>query len=217
MNIAEIAARRHSCKAFDPQRAIPDALLGQLLELLRLSPSSVNSQPWHFFIAGSQAGKQAIASATAGIYHYNTPKLLDCSHAVAICVRRDIDTAWQECLLAQEVADGRLPDEAAAAKQRETRAYYVGLHREEQQDLPAWLDRQAYLALGSLLLGAASLGIDACPIEGFDAAVLDDALGLGAQGLRGVVLVALGYRSAADFNAALPKSRLPASRVITRL
>ncbi|MGL4409959.1 MAG: NAD(P)H nitroreductase, partial [Zoogloea sp.] len=62
-----------------------------------------------------------------------------------------------------------------------------------------------------------TLDIDATPIEGFDAALLDAELGLAEQGLKSVVLVALGYRSEDDFNAKLPKSRLPAAAVITEL
>ena len=51
--------------------------------------------------------------------------------------------------------------------------------------------------------------------RGLDA--LDEELRLDAQGLTSVVAVALGYRSDSDFNAALPKSRLPAERVFTHL
>ena len=69
----------------------------------------------------------------------------------------------------------------------------------------------------TLLLGAAALDVNACPIEGFDQAVLDEELGLRAKGYTSAVLVALGYGGADDFNAALPKSRLPLEQVITRL
>lgn len=217
INLTELAHRRHSCKAFDPHKKIPPALFHPLAEVLRLSPSSVNSQPWHCFVATSETGKQKIARATPGHYSYNTPKLLDCSHALALCVRNELDDAWLDTLLAQEVADGRLHGDEAIAKQRDTRRYYVDLHRNELHDTAAWLEKQVYLALGALLQGAAALGIDACPIEGFDAQALDDALGLKTQGLRGAVLVALGYRSDKDFNAALPKSRVAAEQVITVL
>jgi nitroreductase/dihydropteridine reductase len=61
------------------------------------------------------------------------------------------------------------------------------------------------------------MGIDACPIEGFDNGLLDDALGLREQGLSSTVVVALGYRSEADANAKLPKSRFAAEQVITRI
>jgi nitroreductase/dihydropteridine reductase len=71
--------------------------------------------------------------------------------------------------------------------------------------------------LSTLLLGAATLGIDATPIEGFDPQALDQELALNEKGLKSVVMVALGYRSAEDFNAKLPKSRLGAETVITAL
>lgn len=216
-NIATIARTRYSCKAFDPTKTIPPEQFAQLAEVLRLAPSSVNGQPWYFFVASSAEGKQRVARATPGTYSYNTPKLLDCSHAVAICVRNELDDAWLDTLLAQEIADGRLAGDEAIAKQRDTRAYYVNLHRNDYQDVPQWLEKQAYIALGMLLQGAAVLGIDACPIEGFDAQALDEALGLQQQGLRGVVLVALGYRSDKDFNASLPKSRVAAEQVFTTL
>ena len=67
------------------------------------------------------------------------------------------------------------------------------------------------------LLGAAALGVDATPMEGFDAVALDAELGLRERGFTSVVLVALGHRSEKDFNAALPKSRLPAEQVISVL
>ena len=95
------------------------------------------------------------------------------------------------------------------------RGFYVNMHRNELHDTQQWMEKQVYLALGTLLLGAASLAIDATPIEGFDRTVLDDALGLGKRGLRSVVLAALGYRSEDDFNAALPKSRLPDDEIFT--
>ena len=80
-----------------------------------------------------------------------------------------------------------------------------------------WTARQVYIALGFLLLGAAEIGVDACPIEGFDCKAVDAELGLEAKGLTSVVVVALGHKSAADFNAALPKSRLAEAVVITEL
>ena len=90
-------------------------------------------------------------------------------------------------------------------------------HRFELRDAHHWMEKQVYLAAGTLLLGAAALQIDACPIEGFDQKVLDEELGLRAMGYTSAVIVALGYRSDSDFNAQLPKSRLPAERVISRI
>ena len=91
------------------------------------------------------------------------------------------------------------------------------MHRNELNDTQQWMEKQVYLALGALLVSAAALEIDATPIEGFDRGILDEALGLQKQGLRSVVLAALGYRSEDDFNASLPKSRLPVDEILTHL
>ena len=217
MNIADIATSRRTAKAFDSARRLPADVVEQIETLLRYSPSSVNSQPWHFVIAGSEDGKARLAKATAGAYAFNEPKVRNASHVVVLCTRASIDETHLTTLLEQEARDGRFASDDARAAQQRGRSYFVGMHRFEKRDAQHWMEKQVYLALGTLLLGAAALGVDACPIEGFDQAVLDEELGLREKGYTSAVLVALGYRSADDFNAALPKSRLPDERVITRL
>lgn len=217
MNIAEIARNRYTTKAFDPSRRIADDLVVQIETLLRFSPSSTNSQPWHFFIAGSDEGKAIVAKGTPGFYAFNEAKIRNASHVVVFCTRASIDEAHLQNLLLQEDKDGRFATPEAREGQHRGRSFFVNAHRFEKRDAQHWMEKQVYLAIGTLLLRAATLGIDACPIEGFDQVALDEALGLRAKGLTSSVIVALGYRSAEDFNAGLPKSRLPAAQVITRL
>lgn len=216
MNPVAFARQRYTTKAYDASRQVEQALIDELLELLRLSPSSVNSQPWHFVVASTTEGKARLAKGAQGGFAYNQAKILNASHVILICVRRDLDDAYLADLLQQEADDGRFRDEVARTTQHNTRRSYVELHR-GLGDIPHWTEKQAYLALGTLLLGAAAKGIDATPMEGIDRQVLDAELGLAAQGLNCVVAVALGYRSDSDFNATLPKSRLPAERVFTHL
>lgn len=217
MNIADIARTRYTTKAFDPSRRIADDLVAQIETLLRYSPSSTNSQPWHFFIAGSDEGKSLVAKGVPGFYAFNEAKVRNASHVVVFCTRASIDEAHLQALLAQEDKDGRFATPEAREGQHRGRSFFVNAHRFEKRDAQHWMEKQVYLAIGTLLLGAATLGIDACPIEGFDQVALDEALGLRAKGLTSSVIVALGYRAADDFNAHLPKSRLPAAQVITRL
>lgn len=214
MDIAQVATTRYTTKAYDAQRRIDAALLEQLQTLLRFAPSSVNSQPWHFVIAASDEARARIARATQGPYSGNEPKVLNASHVVVLCARTELDDAHLARVLEQEERDGRFKTPEAREMQTRGRGYYVNLHR-ERQDTQQWMEKQVYLALGALLFGAAALAIDATPIEGFDSAVLDEALGLRERGLRSVVLAALGYRSEEDFNALLPKSRLPAEEIVT--
>lgn len=217
MNIGQVAQRRYTTKAFDPARKLAAADVEELRVLLRNAASSVNSQPWHFVIASSDAGKGAIAETLKTGFAYNEPKVRNASHVIVFCARQSLDAEHLAAVIAQEEADGRFPTPEAKAMQEKSRAHYVGLHQQQLADEAQWMDRQIYLALGSLLLAAGVKEIDACPLEGFDSAAVDSALGLTTKGLRSVVMVALGYRSADDFNARLPKSRLPAEAVFTEL
>ncbi|WP_321955262.1 oxygen-insensitive NAD(P)H nitroreductase [Paraburkholderia bannensis] len=216
MNLTRFAKNRHATKAFDPARKIPAAVIDELKELIRFSPSSVNSQPWHFVVAESDAARARVAKSMQPGYAYNEAKVTRASHVVVLCVRKDMDEAHLDAVLAQEEADGRFASAEAKTTQQNTRGFYVNLHR-ERDDLSAWMEKQAYLALGTLLIGASTLEIDACPMEGFDAKALDEELGLAARGLTAIVVVGLGYRSADDFNAKLPKSRLTKEAVFTDL
>ncbi|MET3433612.1 nitroreductase/dihydropteridine reductase [Herbaspirillum seropedicae] len=217
MSLLQAARKRHSTKAFDPSRKIPDHLIAELRELLRLSPSSVNSQPWHFVLAASETGKARIGKAAEAGYPYNLTKILNASHVLVLCARTAISESHLEALLEKEEADGRFVNADAKAGQRGSRLLYSNLHRYDLKDAQHWMEKQVYLALGALLLGAAALEVDAVPMEGFNAKVLDEELGLREQGLTSVVLVGLGYSGADDFNAKLPKSRLAAETVFTEL
>lgn len=217
MDIARIVTTRRTCKAFDAAKKIPEDKVEQVRTLLRYAPSSVNSQPWHFVIAASEAGKARIADTLKGGYAYNEAKVRNASHVVVFCARTDLDEAHQAAILGQEERDGRFANPEARAGQQKARGFYVDLHREALQDVDSWMERQIYLSLGTLLLGAAALEIDACPMEGFDPAAVNAALDLAERGYTALVMVALGYRSEADFNANLPKSRLPAETVISHL
>ena len=73
------------------------------------------------------------------------------------------------------------------------------------------------LALGNFLTSAAILGIDACPMEGFDRAKYDEILGLKAQGYAASVIATVGYRSATDKYANAPKVRFPKQHVLAEV
>jgi nitroreductase/dihydropteridine reductase len=152
-----------------------------------------------------------------GSFAYNQGKVLNASHIIVLCTRTEMTDEHLQAVVAQEELDGRFRDAQARAGQDALRRGYADMHRYETKDVQHWMEKQTYLALGTLLLGAAALELDATPMEGFDFKKLDEELGLRAKGFTSLVIVSLGYRSADDFNAALPKSRLPAESVITFL
>ena len=56
-----------------------------------------------------------------------------------------------------------------------------------------WNAKQTYIALGFAMMACASLSIDSCPIEGFNAAKYSQILKLSDKGLTPNVVLAIGY------------------------
>ena len=78
-----------------------------------------------------------------------------------------------------------------------------------------WSGKQSYIALGNMMTAAALLGIDSCPIEGFDSATINQLLaeqiGLDLSHWSVAYMVAFGYRKQAPARA---KTRQAAEQVI---
>ncbi|MXV43565.1 oxygen-insensitive NAD(P)H nitroreductase [Saccharibacter sp. 17.LH.SD] len=217
MSLLHTLQKRYTAKAYDASRRIPDETIHQLLEALRLSPSSINAQPWHFIVADDDAGRQRIAKATPdpGPFAYNKKKITEASHVVLLCARTHLSDAYVDALLAKEKEDGRFNDDNAFNVRKETVKHYVGQHV-QAGDVAEWNQRQLYIAQGFLLLSAGLLNVDATPIEGFDAAIAAKEFDLEKQGLTPMVIVSLGYHAEGDSNATRPKSRLSADVVFSK-
>jgi nitroreductase/dihydropteridine reductase len=217
MKITEAAKKRYSTKKFEANQSLSPEQLADIQTLLRLSPSSVNAQPWHFLMATTEQGMARVASAAQGPYLANQSKILQASLSVVLCVKTDLSDAYLEDLLNQEEADGRIDSDDMKDKVRKVRQFYVDLHRVTWGDTQAWMEKQVYLNFGALLLGVGAMGLDAVPIEGVDLTVLDAEFDLGAQGYKALAVVAIGHRASDDFNANLPKSRWPEARIFTQI
>ena len=217
MDVLNVAQTRYTTKAYDATQKIPAAQFERFLEILRLAPSSINIQPWHFFVADHDVAKQRIAKALVGTYAYNAPKVLESSHTILLCTHADITPAHLDNLLEHDDQNGRFKNAEAKQAQQQTRQGYIHYYRNEKGDIQRWAENQTFIALGHALLAAGLEGVDATPIGGFDEAIISEELGLTEKGLIPSVLLTLGYRSENDFNAKLPKSRLPLEQIITRL
>lgn len=219
MNLKEILNWRYSTKSFDPSKKVSDADLDQLKNLLRMSPSSTNLQPWHFIIASTEEGKARVAKGTEGFFQFNEAKIKNASLAIVFCSRIDADQAYMKHLSEQEDKDGRYPNEEVKQAIYKTRNLFADIHKFDLKDQQHWMEKQVYLNLGNFLLGAASLGLDTIPMEGIDLKAIDEEFGLREKGYTAVVVVSVGYRSETDFNDPhkTPKSRLPEAEIITEI
>ena len=219
-DITHFAKNRHTTKTFDPSKKISDENVKKIKELLRFSPSSTNAQPWHFILASTEEGKERIAKATDRLFPFNRNSIVNASHVVVFSSRLSIEEEFLQKVLVQEEKDGRFAGDPETFKSQmhAGRSLFVNIHKQDYKDVQHWMDKQVYLNIGQFLLGVATLGIDATPMEGIEAKVLDEEFGLREKGYSSLVVVPLGYHDTkADFNATLPKSRLPYSEILTEV
>lgn len=217
MNLTHVLNTRYATKSFDPNKTLSDETLNEIKALLQLSPSSVNVQPWHFLMVSRPEAKQKIITATAGGYSFNEEKIRHASHVIVMCGKTELPEDYLLHLLDLEEQEGRYLKSEFKEQNHMARSFFVSLHKNELKDLPHWIEKQIYLNMGSLLLGAAVLGVDALPMEGIDFSVLNDEFDLNEKGLNAVAVVALGYKTEDDFNYSLPKARRPLAEIVTEL
>ena len=217
MDLMKALNSRYSTKEFDSTKKISDEHMEVVESLLQLSPSSTNVQPWHFVLATTEEGKGRVAKASHGFFKFNEQKVLDASAVVVFAAKAQITEDHLERVLEQEDQDGRFAKEQFKKDVAMGRKTFSDLHKYDFKDQHHWAEKQLYLNLGSFLLGLAHLEIDALPMEGLDMKVLDEEFGLRQRGFTSAIVVALGYRTETDFNAQLPKSRLPKDVIITRI
>jgi len=199
---------RYATKKFDPARTIPADVWAVLEQALVLAPSSVGLQPWKFVVVTDPAVRTTLQPAA-----YGQAQIVDASHLVVICGKAPPTAADADRHVARTAEVRGVPVEALAG----FRKMVVGAAGKPPEEAAAWAARQAYLALGMFLTTAAMIGVDACPMEGFDPPKFDEILGLKAHGVAALALVAAGYRAADDKYAGVPKVRLPVEEVVVRV
>jgi nitroreductase len=191
-------AWRYATKQFDPNRKIPVDLWQTLEKSLLLSPSSFGLQPWRFVVVTDTALKLKLKGKA-----WNQPQVADCSHFVVLAGRTAVTEAEIARFIKSTATARGIPEEKLA----DYKGMMTGMLLAPGFPVVEWAARQVYIALGFLLESAAVLGVDACPMEGFDHKAFDEILGLPAEGYTAQVAAALGYRSAADKYAGLAKVR----------
>ena len=219
MNLKETLNWRYTTKAYDASKSIAEKDMKEIKNLLRMSPSSINLQPWHFIIAETKEGKERMAKGTQGFFHFNESKITNASAVVLFCAKTDIDETYLKHLLASEDKNGRLPNEDVKNGLYGAMTAFTNIHKYDLKDVKHWVEKQVYLNIGSFLLGVGSLRIDATPMEGIDVKALDEEFGLREKGFTALVAVSIGYRSDSDFNSTdkTPKSRLEAREIFTEI
>lgn len=197
---------RYATKQFDPNRKINAQDWATLKDVLQLTPSSGGLQPWKFIVVTDPAVRERLRPVS-----YGQPQITDASHLVVFASKDNFGEADVDAHL-ENVAKSRGVSPESLAQ---FRGMLVGgiVNSMNESARNAWARNQTYIALGNLLASAALLGIDACPMEGFDYAQYDEILGLKAKGYSSAVIATLGYRAPTDGYAAASKVRFPKEQV----
>lgn len=196
MSFINAMQERYTTKQYDGSKKIDGDTINQLKEILRLSPSSINSQPWKFTFVSDQNTKEELSKVS----WINTSKVVDCDTLVVFSRIDNLD-------LFEKQIETELPKGAVDY-------YKENVKPQPVEATKAWFDKQVYLALGVFLSACADMGIDATPMEGLEPKNYDKILG--QSDYATLVAVAIGYRDQDDFNqpSKNPKSRIALDQVI---
>ena len=198
---------RYATKKFDPAKKIDASTWAGLEETLILTPTSYGMQPVKFLVLNDPALRAQLVPVSWG-----QTQPADCSHFVVMAARAQNTEADVTHYIARMAEVRGMAAEALDGFKNVLLGDVV--HGPRGNVALEWATRQAYIALGNFMTSAALLGVDTCPMEGFEPAKYDEILGLPAQGFRAVVACPAGYRAADDKYAALPKVRFPANELI---
>ncbi|GMK47466.1 putative NAD(P)H nitroreductase YfkO [Paenibacillus glycanilyticus] len=201
---------RHATKEFDPTRKISDDDFRFILETGRLSPSSGNNEPWKFLVVQSPEFRKELAPLASGAIR----QLPTASHFVLILARKGL-THSNPYLVKHLTEDNGMPLEIYQSLAPAYAQFYNDLHLDTERALLDWSSKQTYLAMGNMMTAAAHIGIDSCPMEGFDLDAVNELLNkkglLGDDEFSLSVMVAFGYRKE---NPKRPKKRLPLEEIV---
>ena len=209
-DILDAFKRRAATSYYDGSRKIGDEDMNFILELGRLSPSSVGSEPWRFVVVQNRALRDAIKPVGWGVAN----QLDDCSHLLVILAKKNAryDSAFmRDVLIRRGLSGEQLQAGLARYKQFQTEDLKQAAN---EQTLFDWACKQTYIALANMMTGAAMIGIDSCPIEGFNYAAVNKIFadaGIFDPVEWGIAVMAtFGYRS----RDIMPKARKPFDEVV---
>ena len=214
--VIETLLWRHSTKKYDASKKIPQEDLDVLFEAMRLSASSINSQPWKFVVIESAEAKERMSKTFARKHQYNQPHVFDSSQIILFAYNprytRD-DYA--------KVVDKGIEDKRVKPEDRESAFgvfMFAELNTDETGNTSNWTKAQTYLALGNTLHTLARLKIDSTPMEGIDIDLVNEEFKKELDGYQCDVALAIGYHHPEeDYNAKLPKSRHRLDNVLVRI
>lgn len=204
--IMEALWYRHAAKDFDAGRIIPEETFATILEAGRLSPSSFGFEPWRFLVVQDADLRGKLHAFTWG----GQKQIPRCSHLVVYLARKACDMRSDSEYVRDIVERVQLlPADIREMKLERYGAFQRNDFRlsDDERAMFDWACKQVYIALGNMMTVGALLGVDSCPMEGFDQERIDAVLardfGIDTSRFGVACMAAFGYRAVEP----RPKSR----------
>jgi nitroreductase len=234
-DILQAMFHRRAIKAFAPVEISP-ALREQIVDAARHAPSSFNSQPYRFFWVESSPSKATAAKLCMGQMPAATASAL----VVAVADIGSLAATSQaqlEWMRRSGFSDAKIRDYERTAKIGQILfmpgpfgifaavkwAIFrlvnlwktMGMPPLFRQDLLKWAMKSTSLACENLMIAAEAVGLNTCPMEGFDGRRLSRFLGLSTRYHEIVMVIAIGKKSPSY--AEPPQWRRPLEATVTVL
>jgi len=195
--IIEAFNYRHACKEFDPEKKISDPDFEFILNAGRLSPSSFGFEPWKFLVVQNQDLREKLKAHAWG----GKKQIPTASHLLVIVARKGFFMKYDSQYMKDFMKNVKqMPQDAISARLKYIETFQRNDFKllESERAIFDWACRQTYISLANMMTAAAMVGIDSCPMEGFQAdkinAVLQQELGVDNQKFGIACMVAFGYR-----------------------
>ncbi len=190
---------RYATKHFEAGKIIPEEDITQLLEATRLSASALGLQPYKFLVIKNHDLKKELAK-----YSFHGIDVANASHLIVFASMNEVSDEYiKETIRMTEEIRALEP---GSLKDLEDLSIKL-IRAKSPEELKQWSQKQSYVALATLILAAADMKIDMCPMEVIDHEAYNQILGLDKENLHATVVGVLGYRKHNDPDQFLKKSR----------
>ena len=201
MSLIDKLQWRAAIKKFDATKKLSAPQLDNLLSAIQLAPSSLGLQSYKVIVVEDAATRIKLREAG-----YNQPQITDASQLIVFASETNIDEAFGKNYISLIAKTRGISLESLAGFEQ---MVLGSINSQTDEQKIAASHKQAYIALGVLLIAAAEIGVDAGPMEGFNAAKFDEILGLKEKGLTTSVIAAVGFRADDDDYSKMIKVRRP--------
>ena len=178
---------RHACKIFDENQKISDEDMHYILEVGRKSPSSFGMEAWKFLVITNEALKEKLRP-----FCWNQPQITTCSHLVVVLA--GIESLKVESGVVKKQFMRREMPEEAVNSYLELYASHLSNVLNDDDKIYQWSARQTYIAAANMMSAAAFIGVDSCPIEGFEKENVEKVLELDTSKFQVALMLPFGYR-----------------------